>query len=92
MANRVEINKRMYGWSKYGGGMYGMVKGESDWFCQSCGSKQAKEMAQYMIPIDIFKRDYIRVCGICKHVQLRHKLNYRQLCFRFRVREIHEKK
>lgn len=77
----------MYGWSKYGGPRYGLLKDEKDWFCQVCGEKQAKEMAQYMLPIDPFRRDFVRICGVCKHIQYRSKLNYRQLCARLRKKE-----
>ena len=92
MGNRVSITKMMYGWSKYGGPRYGLIKGEKDWFCQACGSKQAKELGQYMIPINNSNREFARVCGICKHMQAKHKLNYKRLCIKIRVKETYEQK
>lgn len=83
----VSITKQMYGWSKYGGPRYGILKESKDWFCQACGKKQVKEMAQYMLPIDGFHRDFVRICGICKHTQHKRRLDYRQLCYRIRIKE-----
>ena len=67
--------KIRYGWSKFGGGFFGMVKNEGDWFCQACGQKQPEEFPQYMIPTDKNERDFIRICSVCKHIQIKHKLS-----------------
>jgi hypothetical protein len=66
--------KVRYGWSKFGGGFFGMVKNEGDWFCQSCGQVQPEEFPQYMVPLDKTERDFLRICSVCKHIQIRHKL------------------
>lgn len=55
------------GWSKWGGGLYGLDKEELDeWYCQTCGEKQTKTLPSYMFPVDTFKRDFVRVCSECK--------------------------
>lgn len=69
-----ELGKESYGWSKYGGGMHGLVGDEGDWFCQLCGEEQPEESPKYMLPMDGTKREFLRVCSVCKHVQLKHKL------------------
>jgi hypothetical protein len=57
----------MYGWSKWGGATMGMVKEELDsWYCQTCGEEQTKNLPSYMFPIDLFERDYVRICARCK--------------------------
>lgn len=71
--------KMRYGWSKYGGPMFGLVKSEHEWYCQSCSQLQPEGVAQYMIPINETLREYVRVCSICKHKQISEKINYRQL-------------
>ncbi len=69
-----EWGKQKYGWSKYSGGFMGLVKDENDWYCQACGEPQAKELPQYMLPISKMEREYVRICSVCKHIQLRHKI------------------
>lgn len=70
----VSITKRMYGWTKYGGAMHGMVKEElNEWNCQACGEKQLKGLPAYMIPEDDHFREYFRVCANCKARAMLHK-------------------
>lgn len=75
----ISIGKMKYGWSKWGGPMYGLVKDEQDWFCQACSKPQPKEMPNYMLPIDRSGREFVRICSICKHIQLQNKISYYQL-------------
>jgi hypothetical protein len=74
MEKTASFLKMCYGWSKYNGGMSGLVKDEDDWFCQCCGEKQPKEFPQYMIPADSLEREFFRICSVCKHIQLRNKI------------------
>lgn len=71
--------KVRYGWSKYGGPMYGIVRSESEWICQACGDPQPHGVAEYVLPIDSMKRDYVRICAVCKHVQHRRRMTYYHL-------------
>ena len=61
------ITCRMYGWSKWGGGTTGIVEeGLAEWYCQVCGEMQLRGLPSYMFPIDMFERDYVRICTRCK--------------------------
>lgn len=76
-----KVNKERYGWSKWGGGIHGLIKGDSEWVCQACGLKQPSQMPAFMIPFDQkgFSREYARICGICKHLQELRTLTFRKL-------------
>jgi len=74
VATEISITKKMYGWSKYGGGRKGLAK-ESlpEWTCQLCGTRHSKEMPSYFVPETDSCREYYRVCSVCKNKTL--KLN-----------------
>lgn len=71
------------GWSKYGGGIYGLLKEELDeWYCQICGDVQVKILPSYMFPVDESKRDFVRVCSTCKaKADLNHLTVLNELIF-----------
>lgn len=71
--------KMRYGWSKYGGPMYGLVREEQSWHCQCCGKEQPKTVPQYMMPLDGMNRDFVRICSICKHRQTHGNMSYHKL-------------
>lgn len=63
------ITRKMYGWTKYGGGRKGTVQEELDeWVCQSCGEKHTKELPYYILPMDSLEREFVKVCSVCKYV------------------------
>jgi len=68
------FNTMRYGWSKFGGGFFGLVKNEGKWFCQACGGEQTDDLPQYYIPMDKTEREFARVCSLCKHIQFKYKL------------------
>jgi hypothetical protein len=68
------FNQMRYGWSKFGGGFFGLVKNEGIWICQACGEEQTDDLPQYYIAMDKSEREFVRICSICKHVQLKYKL------------------
>lgn len=71
----IKITKQMYGWSKYGGSNHGLVQEELDeWTCQACARRQTKSLAAYMVPMDEYERDFVRVCALCKSLQLKEDL------------------
>lgn len=60
------IGKMLYGWSKFGGANYGIIREETDeWACQICGARQIMGLPQYFLPMDNYRRDFIRVCSGC---------------------------
>lgn len=62
----VKLSTQKYGWSKYGGARHGLVQENQDeWFCQSCGGKQTKELPAYLIGIDDTKREFMKACSVC---------------------------
>jgi len=70
----ISITKKMYGWSKYGGGRQGLAKEAlPEWTCQLCGTKHSSEMPSYFVPETKDCREYYRVCSPCKNKML--KLN-----------------
>jgi len=75
MGNR-KITKMMYGWSKYGGGRYGLVGEETlpEWTCQACGSQIPKLIPPFMFPIDGDYRDFLRICANCQHNVIMYKV------------------
>ena len=74
-----EFNKLKYGWSKYGGGHYGLVTNDTGntWFCQACGEEQPKEIDPYKI--EFAPRQFVRVCPKCFRQKLVTKVTYQQL-------------
>jgi len=84
----VSITKMMYGWTKYGGRNYGIVKHGGGWFCQACGEKQPKEAPAYMFCMDNGKfREFVRLCSCCENVvKVKKVVNFQKL------KEIVEKK
>lgn len=73
----VSYTKKMYGWSKWGGRTMGLIVDEIDeWSCQSCGLPQTKTLPSYMFPLDPAKRDYCRVCSVCKNMAVLKKIEY----------------
>ena len=74
---KVTVTKKMYGWSKYGGARRGMVKEELEvWYCQCCSEEQTKEMPEYYIAEDDDEREFMRVCGKCRHVIKKHNVTF----------------
>jgi hypothetical protein len=69
-------NQMKYGWSKWGGPRYGLLKDEKEWVCQACGEPQPKELPTYMLPLDSFYRDFVRICSNCKHIQYSRRISY----------------
>lgn len=56
-------------WSKWGGARRDVYSGEGgtklleeEWFCQTCGEKQPKELPPYLY---LYNLEYIRVCAVC---------------------------
>lgn len=75
MSLSISLTKKMYGWSKWGGATQGMVKEELvDWHCQVCAQQQKRSLPSYMIPLDIYEREFIRVCSKCKRKAVLHKI------------------
>lgn len=66
----------MYGWTKWGGRTGGIFIDQSveDWTCQSCGSRQTNHLPSYMYPFDEERREYMRVCSLCKHMAIIRKI------------------
>ena len=62
------LSQRTGNWSKWGGGRMNFVSlfSYTEWFCQSCGDRQTRNLPSYMIPIDILNRDFAKVCSECK--------------------------
>lgn len=79
VTTKATFTKMCYGWSKYGGPMYGLVKDEQEWCCQACGKTQPEGFPQYMMPMDTSNREFLRICSVCKHTQLKKKMNYQKL-------------
>lgn len=77
----MNLTKKMYGWSKYGGGTHGaLIEDGDEWTCQSCGDVQSKELPSYLVPLDESDRDFMRVCADCKNILERGKyVTYTQL-------------
>lgn len=80
----ISITKMMYGWTKWGGGTYGIAKEDlPEWFCQICGDKQIRALPSYMFPIDISLRDFVRVCTGCKATAKINKLSFMHQLLKF---------
>lgn len=69
--------KKMYGWSKWGGANLGLfIEDMDEWCCQACGGKQPRGLPSYMLPHDSYKRDYFRICSVCKALALVRRIEY----------------
>lgn len=92
--NVKNIDKQRWGWTKYGPNNfgYGMVREEGEWYCQCCGAFQPEGMAQYLFPMDKEKKDYLRVCSICKHKQIETKIKKNKFFFKLELVRSYEKK
>ena len=78
MGDKVEVSltKRMYGWSKYGGGRKGIVQENLDeWSCNLCGKRMVKPMTVYFIPFTDEEREFFKLCGSCKHQAIKQRIN-----------------
>lgn len=80
-----DVNKAKYGWSRWGGAMYGLVKSEGEWVCQGCGKDQPVGVPQYYFPWDKEEREYVRLCSVCKHIQLSNKIPKYQVTTLFTI-------
>lgn len=79
--SKTTLTEMKYGWSKYGGARYGLVRFESDWVCQACGETQPKELTSYLLSIDKYDREFVRICGKCRNEMLRLKIkDYFAIC------------
>jgi len=88
----ISITKMMYGWSKYGGKNYGVVKHNGGWFCQTCGAEQPKSVPSYMFCTDNGGfREFVRLCSCCENLVKEKKIkNYQELKEIVRKREVWE--
>jgi len=68
-----EYNTITYGWSKYRPKQVKSKK-EYSWTCQTCGEEQPLEVPHYFVPIDQTRHEFLRICSVCKHIQLENKL------------------
>jgi hypothetical protein len=59
---------------KYGDDTLGIDIPEGQWTCQSCGKVQADELPYYLIPLDEMIKDIFKICSVCKHEQIIHKI------------------
>lgn len=66
------------GWTKYGGGRYGIDKTKlnKSWACQACGKKQPKELKPFLFMFS--KGEYLRFCNTCFAIS-RTGLVFRQI-------------
>lgn len=73
----MSTTKKMYGWTKYGGARKGLVQEELDeWYCQTCGRRQTKELPYYMVPLDVdIRREFVRVCSECKNQAIKKRID-----------------
>lgn len=57
--------KREGKWSKYGGGVYGIIRAEIEnvWYCQCCGTESPKELQPFLL--ELYPDEFIRICNIC---------------------------
>jgi len=74
----LSITMKVYGWSKYGGANNGAAKmmSEKEWFCQACQEEQMKDLPHYLFPMDVFNRDYAKICARCKGEANRKQIRY----------------
>lgn len=49
---------------------------ERVWCCQSCGQEQDVLIPQYLIPFDSSLAEIFKICPVCKHKQVLHKIEY----------------
>lgn len=71
-----EYNKEKYGWSKYGRNQTGEpVDTEGKWSCQTCGQLQSDGCPHYILPMNEIRNEFLRICSVCKHIQLENKLS-----------------
>lgn len=86
-----EFLREKFGWSKWGGGNQGFLN-INEWSCQACGKQQTHELPWYFIPLfeagPHENTEYVRICASCKHIELEHRLGYRQLCDHVRPKGI----
>lgn len=74
----LSITMKMFGWSKWGGanqGLFTLLPSEV-WYCQCCGEKQTRNLPSYMIPMDSFNRDFVKVCTKCKYKSIIKKIKH----------------
>ncbi len=69
-----EYNKAKFGWTKYGCTKVEVVEDDGNWTCQTCGETQPNEFPHYFVPLDSNRYEFLKICSICKHIQLEHKL------------------
>lgn len=70
-----EYNKEKYGWSKYGRmKVVEPVETDGKWTCQTCGEQQPDSCPHYILPMDENRFEFLRICSVCKHIQLENKL------------------
>lgn len=63
-------------WSKNGGEDTRITKEiEYDWYCQVCKEQFPKEMTPMLFPLDIFGKEFARICGECHIKAVRNKIN-----------------
>jgi hypothetical protein len=67
------IQKNIYGWTKWYGANNNLFVITPEWYCQSCGQQQTKELPSYLIRIQ--DQEYARICSVCLHVALERKIN-----------------
>ena len=73
----VEFNvKFVRSWSKFEGDNSTLdKKTEYDWYCQACNCQFPKEMTPMLYPIDIFGKEYIKICGRCYKKSVEKKIS-----------------
>ena len=75
MGDKID-GKKKFGWSKYGGGNFGLYGGnlQEEWFCQACGEKQPNALPPYKA--EIILRNYVRICSKCFNIKRVRKVGY----------------
>lgn len=77
------------GWSKHGGGRQNLEKEQlEEWACQSCGQQQTKDLPQYMIPLDDFLKDFLRICSRCQHIAQKKQITQYSYLIKFTRRKV----
>ena len=65
--------KSIYGWTKWYGANNNLFVLTPEWTCQACGDRQTNELPSYLIRIK--DQEYARICSVCLHIALKHKIN-----------------
>lgn len=60
-------------WTKWGGGRYVEIVDLPEWTCQACNQSQLSVLPSFTMEYPIGEK--IRICGMCKYVLLRFKIN-----------------